>query len=116
MFRSNTMTRIFPFAAWLALLSLVPFVFAQDQRPRKAEGDRVGLNDNRATSGVIGEAVLWREPSDISSRDLFAGPGGEDKAPDVSHVTFEKENTQGYSVKYHVSDGSGHKWVARLGN
>jgi hypothetical protein len=65
---------------------------------------------------VIGEAVLWHEPSDIASRDLFAGPGGEEKAPDVSHVTFEKENTQGYSVKYHVRDGSGRKWVAKLGN
>jgi hypothetical protein len=31
MFSSNTMKRLFPFAAWLVLLSLVPLVFAQDR-------------------------------------------------------------------------------------
>jgi len=116
MFRSNTMTRIFPFAAWLALLSLVPFVFGQDQRPRKAEGERVGLNDNRAGSGVIGEAVLWREPGDIASRDLILGPGGDDKKPDLSNLTFLSEGGEGYSVKYDVRDGRGRKWVVKLGN
>ena len=116
MFRPNTMKRVFPFAAWLALLSLVPFVFAQDTRPRQVEGERVGLNDNRATSGVIGEAVLWRAPADIASRDLFLGPGGEEKKPNLSNLTFISANQEGYSVKYHVRDGSGRKWVVKVGN
>jgi hypothetical protein len=60
-------------------------------------------------------AVLWREPTDIASRDLFLGPGGEAMKPDLTNVTFIKENPAGYSVKYHVRDGAGRKWVAKLG-
>jgi len=117
MSRSKTMKRMFPFAAWLALLSLVPFVFAQqDTRPRRAESERVGLEVNRASSGIIGDAILWREPTDITSRDLMLGPGGDEKKPDLSNVTFLQEGSEGYSVKYHVRDGSGRKWVVKLGN
>jgi hypothetical protein len=61
-------------------------------------------------------AVLWREPSDIASRDLFLGPGGEAMKPDLANVTFVSEDSQGYSVKWHVRDGAGQKWVAKLGN
>ena len=117
MFRPNTMKRMFPFAAWLALLSLVPFVFAQqDTRPRRSESERVGLDVKRATNGIIGDAILWREPTDIASRDLILGPGGDEKKPDLSNVTFLQEGSEGYSVKYHVRDGSGRKWVVKLGN
>jgi hypothetical protein len=60
-------------------------------------------------------AVIWREPTDIASRDLYLGPGGEAMKPDLTNVTFIKENPAGYSVKYHVRDGAGRKWVAKLG-
>jgi hypothetical protein len=110
------MKKVFPFAAWLALLSLVPLVFGQDMRPRKAEGERVGLEEKRAGSGVLGEAVLWREPTDIASRDLILGPGGDEKKPNLSNVTFVSEDPGGYSVKYKVKDGSGRTWVVKLGN
>ena len=65
---------------------------------------------------LTGEAVLWREPTDIASRDLFLGSGGEEMKPDLSNVTFEKEEPSGYSVKYTVHDGAGKKWVVKLGN
>jgi len=65
---------------------------------------------------VIGEAILWREPNDIASRDLFLGPGGEEKKPNLSNVTFIAESPGGYSVKYQVRDGSGRKWVVKVGN
>ena len=114
MFGSSTLKKLFPLVAWLALFSLMPFAFAQDTRQRRAEGERVGSNDNK--SGVIGEAVLWREPTDITSRDLFVGPGGDDKKPDLSNVTFLSESPSGYSVKYQVRDAAGRKWVVKLGN
>lgn len=115
MSRSTTVKKLFPFAAWVALLSLAPLVFAQDTRPRRAEGERVGL-ESRAGSGVIADAVLWREPTDIASRDLILGPGGDEKKPNLSTVTFESADQEGYSVKYRVRDGSGRKWVVKLGN
>jgi hypothetical protein len=114
MFGSSTFKKLLPFAAWLILFSLMPFAFAQDTRQRRAEGDRVG--DKEKSSGVIGEAVLWRDPSDIASRDLFLGPGGDDKKPNLSNMTFLEESPGGYSVKYQVRDGSGRKWVVKLGN
>ena len=61
-----------------------------------------------------GTPVLWRDPGDISSRDLFAGPGGEDMKPDLSRLTFIKEESGGYSKKYRVRDGKGRVWVAKL--
>jgi len=73
--------------------------------------------DKKDTEEIVSaEAVLWREPSDISSRDLFLGPGGEAMKPDLSKVTFVKEDAKGYSVKWNVRDGSGRKWVIKLGN
>ena len=68
------------------------------------------------TEVLTGEAVLWREPSDIASRDLFLGSGGEQMKPDLSNVMFEKEEPSGYSVKYTVHDAAGKKWVVKLGN
>jgi hypothetical protein len=62
-----------------------------------------------------GTPVLWREPTDISSRNLLLGPGGEAMRPDLSRVTFVKEEKGGYSKKYRVKDGAGRVWVAKLG-
>lgn len=62
-----------------------------------------------------GTPVLWREPADIASRDLLLGPGGERMKPDLTRVTFVKEEKGGYSKKYRVKDGQGRTWVAKLG-
>ena len=62
-----------------------------------------------------GRAVLWQMPPDISARDLFHGPGGEAGRPDLSRVTFVREETGGFSTKYRVKDGRGRVWVAKVG-
>jgi hypothetical protein len=62
-----------------------------------------------------GVPVLWRAPDDIVTRDLFWGAGGEQSKPDLSSVTFVKEETGGYSTKYRVKDAAGRVWVAKLG-
>jgi hypothetical protein len=62
-----------------------------------------------------GTAVLWRRPVDISSRDLFLGPGGTSMRPDLRRLTFIKEEKGGYSKKYRVRDASGREWVAKIG-
>src|SRR5437870_8794726 len=61
-------------------------------------------------------AVLWREPTDIGSRDLFLGPGGEAMKPDLSHVTFVGVQATGNTKKWRVRDGSGNEWVVKFGN
>src|SRR5687767_2997888 len=62
-----------------------------------------------------GTRVMWRRPADISSRDLFLGPGGAGMRPDLRRITFLKEEKGGYSKKYRVRDASGREWVVKIG-
>src|SRR5215813_7514543 len=64
---------------------------------------------------VTGTPVLWQQPDDITSRDLFLGPGGNEMRPDLRRITFIKEEKGGYSKKYRLRDGSGRDWVAKIG-
>lgn len=70
---------------------------------------------DKKKSAPSGTPVMWREPDDITSRNLLLGPGGEDWRPDVSTITFIKEETGGYSKKYRVKDARGRVWVAKIG-
>ncbi|HEX3560767.1 MAG TPA: hypothetical protein VHU19_16305 [Pyrinomonadaceae bacterium] len=89
-------------AVALIFFSLVtPALAAQDKKERKS------------TPG--GTPVLWRAPDDLPARDLYLGPGGERMKPDLSSLTFESDETGGYSVKWQVRDGAGKKWTAKLG-
>jgi hypothetical protein len=63
-----------------------------------------------------GTPVLWQEPADLTSRDLFLGAGGEAGKPDLSRVTFVRDQKGGgFSINYRVRDGAGKVWVAKLG-
>lgn len=59
-------------------------------------------------------ALLWSDPGDIKSRDLFYGPGGK---ADLPHgpMKFLKEDRNGNSPKFDVLDPEGHKWRAKVG-
>jgi hypothetical protein len=62
-----------------------------------------------------GTPVLWQQPNDISVRDLYLGPGGDEMRPDLRRIEFIKEEKGGYSKKYRVRDASGREWVAKIG-
>ena len=62
-----------------------------------------------------GTPVLWRDPGDISARNLLTGPGGEEQKPDVSNLTFIAEDNTGFSYGMRVRDGAGKLWVIKLG-
>jgi hypothetical protein len=89
----------------LFLVSSVPIV-AQDDNDKRDKKDKTTYN---------GTPVMWREPTDIGSRNLLLGAGGEQMKPDLSRVTFVEQKTGGYSTKYRVRDGSGNEWIAKLG-
>jgi hypothetical protein len=63
---------------------------------------------------ATGPAVMWREPADIESRDLFYGPGGRKHVPHGT-FTFVKEDLGGSSPKFEVRDQDGRKWKVKLG-
>jgi hypothetical protein len=60
---------------------------------------------------------LWVEPADITTRDLFHGPGGKDGEPDPNAVyTVTGVDSTGYSRGYDVEDPEGDEWKVKLGN
>jgi len=86
----------------IVLLGIASAGFAQKTTRQKAPAPQ-------------GTKVLWREPTDIESRDLFNGPGGESMKPNLSRVTFIRDQAGGgYSINYRVRDGSGKIWIAKL--
>ena len=61
-----------------------------------------------------GKRIMW-EKVNISQRDTFYGPGGREMQPDLSKITFIKEEKGGHNKKYRIRDGAGRVWVAKLG-
>src|SRR5438874_12099809 len=59
-------------------------------------------------------AVLWSDPVDIASRNLFYGEGGERDQPHGT-MTFLKEAKGGAKPKFDVSDEDGTKGRVKLG-
>jgi len=90
--------------ALLLLLALTNFSISKAQDKKKNEQVR-----------REGTPVMWREPSDIATRDLFLGSGGETLKPDLSRITLIEKEKGGWSTKYRVRDGSGREWVAKIG-
>ena len=58
--------------------------------------------------------VLWASTGDIKSRNLYHGPGGKEHFP-KGPMKFLREDSEGASPKFDVSDPSGEKWRAKLG-
>jgi hypothetical protein len=93
--------------AVVALLSLLAINVNEASAQEKVKKDKT------IPRGV---AVLWTAPTDISSRDLYLGPGGAAMRPDLREVTFLEEDKGGYSgTKYRIRDASGREWVAKIG-
>lgn len=65
-------------------------------------------------AGAIGNAVLWTDPGDISSRNLYWGLGDEKHKPQLP-VEFEQEDRHGTYPKFDVRDSKGTKWRVKLG-
>ena len=95
-------------SVWLMILMLaLPVaVGAQDNKDKK---------DKKEKKELTGTPVLWREPTDIGSRNLLLGAGGEEMKPDISKLTFIEQKKGGYSTKYRVRDAKGNEWVAKIG-
>jgi hypothetical protein len=77
-------------------------------------GCSLALAQEHIQPGVVGDGVLWTDPGDIRSRNLYWGPGGEDRQPQLP-VEFLQEDRHGTSPKFDVRDSAGTKWRAKLG-
>jgi len=82
---------------------------------QKNDGQQKGKAEKPAPDGP---AVLWQEPSDIESRDLFYGIGGRAGAPDpAGKFTFlgDKGDPNDSNPKIDVKDEQGRDWTVKFG-
>ena len=93
----------------VVLLAIILSISAVDA------GVGVEAKSKKKKDAPRGTPVMWQRPADISSRDLYLGPGGARMRPDLRRITFIKEEKGGYSKKYRVRDASGREWVAKIG-
>lgn len=90
------------FVLLVFVVSLPAIVAAQESKPKKKK------------LPPAGKPILWRDPGDISKRDLRYGPGAANMAP-VAPFTFIKEDTTGASPKFSVKDARGVNWTVKYG-
>ena len=66
------------------------------------------------TKPAPASAVLWVEPADLSSRDLFYGPWGKEHAPDPNGVyTLVELKHTGVNLGMTVKDADGREWSVK---
>jgi hypothetical protein len=113
-------------ACALAAFSLVPAdtvarrahavgVTPSAQKPDGRQKDKVKEPLQQVNDG---EAVLWQEPTDIESRDLFYGIGGRAGAPDpAGKFTFlaDKGDPNDSNPKIDAKDEQGRFWTVKFG-
>lgn len=85
------------FAAAISLTASAP-ALAQQQDSQKPSG----------------APVAWRDPGDITTRNLAYGPGSQELAPQAP-FTFVSEDKLGTSPKFKVTDARGVTWSVKLG-
>jgi hypothetical protein len=68
----------------------------------------------QTASAKANNTVLWAEPGDIRSRNLYWGAGGEKHQP-VPPVEFIGEDLNGTNPKFDVRDSNDKKWRLKLG-
>lgn len=71
-------------------------------------------NDAPLPAAAVKNPVLWHQPENISTLDLFYGQGGKDKQP-VAPFTFLEEDLNGTNPKMDVRDANGKKWRVKEG-
>ncbi|MBI3649477.1 MAG: hypothetical protein HY231_00325 [Acidobacteria bacterium] len=86
-------------------------VFAQNDKPKAKQTDKAESGED-----LKPRLVMWSEPTDIESRDLFYGAGGQEGAPNPSETfKFVRRITSGTSEKMEVTDSKNRSWTVKLG-
>ena len=100
---------------WFRLLVLL--VLVSLHRPAAQANtaqDRLVAEDTRVDAGEH-SGVLWQDPSDLKTRDLFYGIGGAEHAPPLQGYTFVEEDLGNSAPKFVVKDSNGVRWKVKLG-
>lgn len=76
--------------------------------------DLAAEKPTKESTSTNGKAVLWLDPGDIPSHNLYYGPGGKEDMPKLP-VKFLEEDPLGASPKFDVRDQAEKKWKVKLG-
>lgn len=98
MLQGKTFKSVIP--SLILVVSLCSSLFANQSQDKKAPADAM--------------PVLWNDPGDIASKDLSFGPGSAQLAP-AAPFKFVKEDKDGESPKFIVTDANNVKWSVKLG-
>jgi hypothetical protein len=60
-----------------------------------------------------GKPVMW-EAVNISERDLFWGPGGQQMQPVLEKAKYIGRQSGGNNLKHRIKDGTGREWVIKI--
>ena len=108
-----------PFTTLLLFLVVV----ALDFNPRvlaataQEKSHKTEKEKPRVVTGDEGHPVLWNEPTDIGSLDLFYGSGGGEGAPDLSgKFTYVGDDKKGTQKKIYVKDDKDRDWTVKFGS
>lgn len=74
----------------------------------------VAFAQQSSQTAAPGKPVVWRDPGNISARDLRTGQGAANLAP-AAPYTFIAEDRLGSSPKFKVRDARGVVWSVKLG-
>ena len=80
----------------------------------KQHDDSSDEHDRPVNRTELHNPVLWHDPGNIPSLDLFYGQGGKDGQP-VPPFSFESEDHKGTNPKFDVRDAQDKKWRVKLG-
>lgn len=90
------------FVLLVFLAGFLSIAAAQEAKPKKKK------------QPPTGKPILWRDPGNISARDMRYGAGAADGVP-VAPFTFVREDTTGASPKFRVKDANGVNWTVKYG-
>src|SRR5688572_22504238 len=78
---------------------------------------QTGLSQSKPANNSkepVARSIIWRNPGNVSRRNLLYGPGAIDLMPQAP-FTFVEEDKSGESPKFDVRDARGDLWTVKLG-
>ncbi|HEY6332182.1 MAG TPA: hypothetical protein VI756_22835 [Blastocatellia bacterium] len=91
------------------------FTSHSDKNSRAGNYDNA-KDDSKSANPIAPVSVLWQQPKDIPSLDLFYGPGGRKGSPETAQTfTIAGRDNHGTSEKIYVDDNLGRKWIVKFG-
>jgi len=73
-----------------------------------------GVSQEKIMGKPEAPVVIWEQPTDISTRDLYYGPGGRALVPDLKSASMLGRQPGGNNLKYRIRDRHGNEWVAKI--